>query len=104
MKSGYPTRLIAILLALVTLGIIGSGCGELFPGPQLRSTHRRRRPDRNHGWPSGLLVPPGTPPSRAGIHEGDVVTAINGQPTPNLADAIRAIYRSGVLSTAKYTV
>jgi len=103
-KSRYPTRLVAILLALVTLGIIGLAAANFSQ-------------DLNYDPPTdgaGLTetanglrvysVPFGTPASRAGIHEGDIVTAINDQPTPNLADAIRAIYRSGVLSTAKYTV
>ena len=50
------------------------------------------------------IIPRDTPASKAGIHVGDLLTAINDQPTPRLASAERAIARSGVMSNAKYSV
>ena len=57
--------------------------------------------------PNGLLayiVPADTPAVRAGIRSGDVLVAINGQPTPRIASLQREVDRSGVWSHATYTL
>ena len=57
--------------------------------------------------PNGLLayiVPADTPAVRAGIRSGDVLVAINNQPTPRIASLQREIDRSGVWSHATYTL
>ncbi len=57
--------------------------------------------------PGGLLiysVPRDTPADRAGVRAGDILIAIEGQPTTRVADAVRAIFRSGVWSHATYSL
>jgi two-component system NtrC family sensor kinase len=104
MKSGYPTRLLAILLALVTLGAMGLAVANLLQESSYNSPTDGARKKETDG---GLLlysVPPGTPADRAGIRAGDILTAIEGTPTTRVADAERAIYRQGVWSHATYTL
>ena len=104
MKSGYPTRLIAILLALITLGIIGLAAANFSQDLHYDPPTDGARMTETDGGLLVYSVPTGTPASKAGIREGDMVIAINDQPTPHLADAIRAIYRSGAFTSAKYSV
>ena len=104
MKSGYPTRLLAILLALVTLGAMGLAVANLVQESSYNSPTDGARKKETDG---GLLIysiPPGTPADRAGIRAGDILTAIEGVPTKRVADAERVIYRQGVWSHATYTL
>jgi two-component system NtrC family sensor kinase len=104
LKSGYQTRLLAILLAVVTLGVIGLAAANLAQENNYDPATDGARMTETLG---GLLiysVPSATPAERAGIRAGDILTAINEHPTPSVAAAERAIARSGVLSNAKYSV
>jgi two-component system NtrC family sensor kinase len=104
LKSGYPTRLLAILLAVVTLGAIGLAAANLS---QESSYNPATDGARMTEVPGGLLVysvPWDTPAERAGIRAGDILTAINDQPTSRVAAAQRAITTSGVYSRATYSL
>lgn len=104
MKSGYQTRLLAILLAVVTLGAIGLAAANFSQ----ESTYNPATDGaRMTEAPGGLLVysvPSGTPAERAGIRAGDILTAINEQPTPRVASAQRTISASGGYSRATYSL
>jgi two-component system NtrC family sensor kinase len=104
LKSGTSTRLLAILLAVVTLGAIGLAVANFSQENSFQAPTDGARTTETSG---GLLiysVPTGTPAAQAGIRAGDILTAINGQPTTRVADAEHAIYRSGVQTNAKYSV
>jgi PAS domain S-box-containing protein len=103
-KSGYQTRLFAIFLALVTLGGIGLAVANLMQESNYDAPTDGARMTETKGGLLVYSVPTNTPAAKSGIRGGDIVTAINDRPTPTLADAERAIYRSGVMSTAKYSV
>ena len=109
MKSGYQTRLLAILLAVLTLGAVGLAIANLSQESDyaLATDGARMTEVGNATTPAGLLiysVPADTPAERAGIRKGDILTAINEHPTPRLASAERAIAESGVWSHADYTI
>jgi two-component system, NtrC family, sensor kinase len=104
LKSGTSTRLLAILLAVVTLGAIGLAAANLSQEGSYDSPTDGAGKTEVTG---GLLiysVPADTPAAHAGIHAGDILTAINDQPTPRVASAERAITASGVYSRATYSL
>jgi PAS domain S-box-containing protein len=103
-KSGYPTRILAIVLALLTLGAVTLAVANFVQelgydaptdGARLSETARGMRVDS---------VPADSPAARAGIRAGDVLIAINETPTPRLAAAQRLITASGVWSHATYSL
>ncbi len=110
MKSGYQTRLLAILLAVLTLGAVGLAAANLsqeldYPLPT--DGARMTEVSAAAGSPAGLLiysVPVDTPAERAGIRKGALLTAINDHPTPRLAAAQHAAIDSGVWSRAHYSI
>ncbi|MDQ2925187.1 MAG: ATP-binding protein [Acidobacteriota bacterium] len=104
MKSGTPTRLFAIFLALVTLGAMALAIANLVQESGYDAPTDGARKTETAG---GLLiysVPRDTPAERAGVRAGDILTAIEGQPIARVADAERAIFRSGVWSHATYSL
>jgi PAS domain S-box-containing protein len=57
--------------------------------------------------PTGLTaerVLPESPAERAGIKRGDTLTAINGAPTPMLAQAVQQMFRTGTYRRATYSL
>jgi len=84
-------------LVLVVFGILNFQQRELYQAP-----------DDGVSWidsPRGVLawiVVHGGPAERAGIHEGDQVKAINGQPINTAAEAVQQVYRLDVWSLAVY--
>ena len=50
------------------------------------------------------IISRGGPADRAGIHEGDLLKAINGQPITTPAEAGQHIYRLGAWSLAAYSL
>jgi len=81
-----------------------AGNCEPGAGEQLQSRNRWGWLDRDRRGLRAYLVPPDTPAYRAGVRTGDVLTAINDVPTPQLAALEREIDASGVWSHATYTL
>ena len=85
MKTGSQTRLLAILLAVVTLAAIGLSVANLT---QWRSydppTDGVRWTETSDGL-RAYIVPTGTPGYRAGILKGDVLVSIRGGDIPTNA-------------------
>lgn len=104
MKSGAQTRLLAVVLAVFTLAACALSIANLM------QENNYVLPTDGVRWtevPGGLqayIVPADTPGHRAGIRVGDVVTAIDGVPTPRVASAVRAMVRDGVWSHATYSL
>ena len=104
MKSGSQTRLLAILLAVVTLAAFGLAIANLVQESSYDPPTDGARLTETDGGLRAYIVPRDTPADRAGIRKGDIVTAINGTPTPRMALAEREIERTGVWSKATYSI
>jgi two-component system NtrC family sensor kinase len=91
-------------LSLVLLSLVLVACGIL--NYQQRSLYQV--PDDGVSWidsPQGVaawIVVRGGPADRAGIHEGDQLKSINGQPVTTAAEAVQQVYRMGAWSLAAY--
>jgi two-component system NtrC family sensor kinase len=103
-KSGYQTRLLAVLLGVFTLAACALAVGNfLQEGSVVPPTDGVRWIEADGGL-RAYMVPPETPGEKAGLRVGDVVTAINDRPTPSIAAETRTMWESGVWSKAKYSV
>ena len=97
-------RLTTLSLALLSLVLVGFGVLNY----QQRGLYQV--PDDGVSWiesPQGVtawIVVRGGPADRAGIHEGDQLKAINGQPITTASEAVQQIYRLGVWSLAAYSL
>jgi len=103
-KSGYQTRLLAVLLGVLTLAACALAVANfqqegsvVFPTDGVHWTE-------TEGGLRAYMVPSDTPGEKAGLRVGDVVTGINNRPTPSVSAATRSIGESGVWSTANYSV
>jgi len=103
-KSGSQTRLLAILLAIVTLAAFGLAIANLMQESTQSSPTDGARLTESAGGLRAYIVPKDSPGYRAGIRAGDLITAINGTPTTQLATAEREMERTGVWSKAMYSV
>ncbi|WP_158822622.1 ATP-binding protein [Granulicella sp. S156] len=85
MKSGSQTRLLAILLAVVTLAAIGLSVANLMQwrsyDPPTDGVHWTE----TDGGLRAYIVPTGTPGDRAGIRKGDMLVSIRGDDVPTNA-------------------
>src|SRR5260221_8755054 len=104
MKNAFQTRILAIVLAAVTLAVC------LFAGLNLRQEGIFQVPT-DGAWlveaPGGLRferVPADSPAQRAGVRPGDILQAINERPTPRLAPYVRETFRSGIWAHATYSI
>ena len=104
MKSGAQTRLLAIVLAVFTLAALGLAIANLVQESSYNPATDGAGWTETDGGLRAYLVPPDTPAYRAGVRTGDVLTAINDVPTPQLAALEREINASGVWSHATYTL
>jgi two-component system NtrC family sensor kinase len=104
LKSQSQTRLLAVLLAVVTLGAFGLAIANLMQETTQSAPTDGARLTETDGGLKAYIVPRDTPAHRAGIHAGDIVTAINGVPTTRLATAERQMAQTGVWSKATYTI
>ncbi|HEX5282930.1 MAG TPA: ATP-binding protein [Bryocella sp.] len=104
MRSGSQTRLLAILLAVVTLGAIGLAIANLVQESTYPAPTDGARWIETDGGLRAYIVPSGSAAEKAGIRQGDVLTAIDGIPTPMVATATHEMYRTGVWGHATYSV
>ena len=104
MRSGSQTRLLAILLAVVTLGAIGLAIANLVQESSYPAPTDGARWIETEGGLRAYIVPAGSAADKAGIRQGDVLTAIDGVPTTIVATADREMYRTGVWGHATYSV
>ncbi|HWB32637.1 MAG TPA: ATP-binding protein [Acidobacteriaceae bacterium] len=105
MRNAFQTRILAVALAVATLGVcvlagfnLNQELNTLFPtdGVVWLETQGGLRADR---------VPPDSTAHHAGIRPGDVLQAINGVPTHRLADQVRGMYANGVYThPATYSI
>jgi two-component system NtrC family sensor kinase len=105
MRNAFQTRILAVALALATLG----AC--VLAGFNLQQELNVEFPTDGVTWmeaQGGLRaerVAPDSPGSKAGIRAGDILKAINGEPTPRLASQVRAIYANGLYEhAANYSI
>jgi PAS domain S-box-containing protein len=103
-KSGSQTRLLAILLAVVTLGAIGLAVANLIQESNYPAPTDGARWIETTGGLRAYAVPGGSAADKAGIRQGDVLTAIDGTPTRTVATATEEMYRTGVWGHATYSV
>ena len=97
-------RLTTLSLALLSLVLVGFGIFNYQQRDQYQI------PDDGVSWidtPQGVtawIVAKAGPRTRAGIHEGDQLKAINGQPITTQSEAVQQVYRLGVWSLAAYSL
>jgi PAS domain S-box-containing protein len=100
MRNAFQTRILAVALALATLGVC------VLAGFNLSQELNTEFPTDGVVWveaQGGLLaerVPAQSPADRAGIRTGDILEAINGEPTPRLASQERAMSSNGIYDHA----
>ena len=104
MKSGAQTRLLAILLAVFTLAALGLAIANLLQENDYTPATDGASWTETAGGLRAYIVPPDTPAYRAGIRSGDILTAVNDVPTPQLASLERQVYASGAWSKVKYSL
>jgi PAS domain S-box-containing protein len=97
-------RLTALSLALLSLVLVGFGILNY----QQRGLYQN--PDDGVSWiessqgVTAWIVVKNGPADRAGIHEGDQLKSINGQPITTAVEAVQQIYRLGAWSLANYSL
>jgi PAS domain S-box-containing protein len=100
MRNAFQTRILAVALAFATLGVC------VLAGFNLSEELNTEFPTDGVVWveaQGGLLaerVPAQSPADRAGIRTGDILEAINGEPTPRLASQEQAMSSNGIYDHA----
>ena len=100
MRNAFHTRILAVALALATLG----AC--VLAGFNLSQELSVEFPTDGVIWveaQGGLRadrVPAQSPGYRDGIRVGDILQSVNGAPTPRLASQVRAMYGNGLYEHA----
>ena len=108
MKSVSQTRLVAVLLAVATVAAcvlagLNFANESGYDVPTDGSTWIESQSATQPGL-EARQVPAGSPAARGGVRRGDLLIAVNDHPTPTVAALERLVFRSGVLSTATYTL
>ena len=104
MENSLFNRLQATLLALATVGLV------LLAVLNFRQESKFVQPDDGVWWievNGGLQankVIPGSPGQLAGIHKGDLLTAINEVPVSRVSDFEHELYRTGAYLKAEYSI
>ena len=104
METSLFNRLQATLLALVTVGLV------LLAFLNFRQESQFQQPDDGvwwveaHGGLEASRVIPDSPGQLAGIHKGDLLTAINEVPVSRVADFERELYHRGAYLKAQYSI
>jgi PAS domain S-box-containing protein len=100
MRNAFQTRILAVALALATLG----AC--VLAGFNLSQELSVEFPTDGVVWleaQGGLRadrVAANSPGEKAGIRNGDILESINGEATPRLASQVRAMYENGLYERA----
>ncbi len=104
MKRLFPTRVIAVVLALLTLGVLGLAIANF-------EQERSFQPPTDGIWwveAQGVLqaqrVPADSPGERAGIKPGDLLLSVNQQPVSRIATLVREQFRTKVYGSASYAI
>ncbi|MBS1799160.1 MAG: PAS domain-containing protein [Acidobacteria bacterium] len=104
MKNAAQTRILAVALAVVTLG----AC--VLAMLNLNRESGFEVPTDGVSWiegSGGLVarhVPGGSPADRGGIRTGDVLVGINERPVTRTAPFVREMFRSGIWAHATYSI
>jgi len=88
----------------VTLGAIGLAIANLIQENGYPAPTDGARWIETQGGLRAYIVPSGSAAEKAGIRQGDILTAIDGIPTPMVATAVHEMYRTGVWGHATYSV
>lgn len=104
MKTGAQTRLLAILLAVFTLGTLGLALANLAQeNSYAPATDGANWVETDAGLRASL-VRHGTPAYRAGVRTGDMLLTVNDVAVRSLASFSHQIDQSGIWSHATYTL
>ncbi len=104
MSDGLQMRLGAVTLALLTFAAI------VFAVLNFQQSSRVVLPDDGVTWMEtahGIVarhVVPDSPAARAGIHSGDVLESIDGQPIRRGTDVARLLWRAGTWASLPYQI
>ena len=104
MPRNIPFRIAAIVLAVLTLAAV------VFASINYSHENQFQLPTDGVWWAEsngGLVaqkVLAGGPGERAGIEDGDLLTAVNEHPTPRIASLQRQLFSTGVWSKATYSI
>lgn len=104
MKNAFQTRILAVVLAAVTLG----AC--VLAGLNVAAESDFNVPTDGVWWtevPGGLCaqqVPSDSPGQRAGIRAGDILQSVDDHPTSRVAAFTRQIFRDGTYGKAVYSI
>ncbi len=104
MKNAFQTRILAVVLAALTL----AAC--VLAGLNVASEASYNVPTDGIFWteaPGGLCAqqaPADSAGRRAGVRRGDLLEAVDDHPTPRLASFVRQIFHDGAWSHASYII
>ena len=104
MQTSVLNRFQATLLAVATAGLV------LLAWLNFRQEAQFPQPDDGvwwaeiHGGLEATKVLPDSPGQRAGIHVGDLLTAVNEVRVSRVPDFERQLYRTGVYEKANYSI
>jgi len=104
MNRESQARFVAVLLFLLTVAAV------VFAGFNFETERKATAPDDGVTWverDGGLVadqVDPDGPGAKAGIKLGDKVASVNGQDLKNTSDLERQLYRTGIWSSATYSI
>lgn len=93
-----------MLLALLTLAAIGVGIANLVQESSTNPPTDGARWSEVDGGLLAYILPADTPAIRAGIRQGDILTAVNGHRVRNIAALEHEVSASGIWSRATYTL
>ncbi len=102
MTSIPTSRFTAVSLALLSLALV------VFAALNFQQRDRYRLADDGVSWVdsskgvSAWIVVPGSAAERAGIREGDRLSAIDGQPIKRSEDVVKQLLRAGIWNQANY--
>jgi two-component system NtrC family sensor kinase len=104
MRDAFQTRILAIALAIATLGLC------VLAGLNLSQELSAEFPTDGaiwaeaHGGLQAERVPVGSAAYSAGVRKGDILQAVDELPTPRVAPLEREMKRSGVWSHVTYSI